>query len=145
MTANRPDTPAEALARKALKPLGALVVGVFVLIGFASCYGGSGTPAPTVAVTAAPASTPTSAASWTGKTLDGRTVTIYDDGGKTSFTGSVPSPIDVIDNAKTCADLAGEYKLWRQSKAGTPAGVDRMSAYANHALAVAKARGCKIA
>ena len=60
MTNHPNDTPAEALARKILKPLG-IGVGVLVLIGLA---GGDNTPTPTPTVTVmapAPASTPTAA------------------------------------------------------------------------------------
>lgn len=60
MTNPRPtDTPAEALARKLLKPLGVALVALVALVGFASCNGRPATsttpaPPPVTAPAAAP-------------------------------------------------------------------------------------------
>lgn len=103
-------------------------------------------PVPTPRVTTpAPSIAPGfSGAAWSGKTLDGETITIYDDGGDTGFEGKVPGPIYRIDKTENCYELSTEYGLWYGQEGASKSGTDRMSAYAQYALDVAEERGCSV-
>lgn len=94
--------------------------------------------------TAAPTTAAEDAATWSGPTMDGDTVTITE-GGDTSFTDGLPGPIWSIDQAAgDCVSLEVEADQWESSQdsPGSPELIERMSAYERYARDAMAAAGC---